>query len=106
MSVGLRILLVIGAAAMLLMVIVNIRARKVRMSDSIFWVAMAGALVLVAVFPRIASAISGLIGFQSPSNFVFLATIAVLYTHGFKSDLKLSRLEHKVEKLAQDAALK
>lgn len=106
MSFGLRVVLIIGAAAMLSMVVIDIRRRKIRVNDSIFWVVIAGGFVLTALFPAIPSAISHLIGFQSPSNFVFLATIGILYVHGFNSDLKLSRLESKVEKLAQDSALK
>lgn len=105
MSLSLRVLCIVGAAATFLIVTNSIRRSRMRMDDAIFWVAMSLGLVIVAVFPNIATTLSRLLGFQAPSNFVFLAVIAILLIKLFTLSTEVSALKSRVNELAQEEAL-
>lgn len=105
MSLMLRILCVGGSLVTLLFITSNIRRRKVQIEDSIFWVILAAALLVVAIFPRIATSLATLLGFQAPSNFVFVVVIAILLAKLFSLSTEVSSLKHRLNELAQEEAL-
>lgn len=105
MTIELRLCLVICAAFLLLFVIRKIRNNQFSASDSLFWLALSFVLVLVAIFPGIAFFFSAVLGIQSPSNFVFLAVIALLLIREFSLQAKISKLEKKLVSLVQETAL-
>lgn len=105
MSIMIRILCVVGSFVTLLFITSNIRRSKVQIEDSIFWVVLAAALLVVAIFPGLASTISGLLGFQAPSNFVFVVVIAILLAKLFTLSTEVSSLKHRLNELAQEEAL-
>ena len=79
MTGNLRIFLLIGAALLLVLV-----ARKIKKSQLI----------------------ADLLGFQSASNFVFLAVIAILLWRLFRLQENVVTLRRKLTTLAQEIALK
>lgn len=106
MTLYLRIFLVIGALAVLVIMLRKIRKSEIQVSDSIFWFFFAGSFVLLAMFPQIAFFFSEILGFESPANFVFLYVIAVLIMREFSLTVKVARLRLKVTALAQEVALR
>ena len=105
MSIMIRILCVVGSLITLLFITSNIRRSKVQIDDSIFWVVLAAALLVVAVFPGLASAVATFFGFQAPSNFVFVVVIAILLCKLFTLSTEVSSLKHRLNELAQEEAL-
>lgn len=105
MSITLRIVLIIGAILVLFFVIRKIRKSKFEASDALFWLAFSAILVLIAIVPAVSYAVSDLLGFDSPSNFVFFAIIAILLYRMFSLTAKVSLLRRKVDTLAQEIAL-
>ena len=105
MSLMVRILCLVGAAVVFLFITTNIRKKRVQIEDSLFWVLLAGALLIVAIFPQLASAIAHLFGFLSPSNLVFAAVIGILLAKMFTLSTEVSTLKHRVNELAQEEAL-
>jgi len=53
MQLGLRILLIVGAIAMLAFVLGKIRNSQLKTSDAVFWFLFAGGLVGISFFPRL-----------------------------------------------------
>lgn len=106
MSGELRAFLAGGAALVLLLVIRKIRRSQFDASDSLYWLGLSAGLLVVAVFPQIAYFFSGLLGFQSPSNFVFLVMIALLLAREFSLQAQLSALRRKVTALVQEVAVR
>lgn len=106
MSVSLRVLCIVGAVVTFTIVTRRIRRSRMRMEDAIFWVVLSLALVVVALFPGIATALARLLGFQAPSNFVFLAVIAILLVKLFSLSAEVSELKGRVIELAQTLALR
>ena len=105
MSLAIRIALIVCAAALLVFVLRSIRKSKLRIEDSLFWFALSAVILLLAVFPAIASASSRLLGFQAPVNFIFLVFIAILLVKCFTMSIRTSQLETKLEELAQKVAI-
>lgn len=106
MSISLRVLCVLGSVITFYVVTSNIRHRKLRMDDSIFWAVLSAALLIIALFPSIASFFATVLGFQAPSNLVFLAVIAILLVKLFSLSAEVSTLKNRVNQLVQEEALK
>ncbi len=105
MSLQLRILCIVGAFITFVVITTNIRRKKMQIEDSIFWIVLSAALVVVAFFPQIAIELSRLLGFVAPSNFVFVVVIAILLVKLFQLSTDVSLLRHKLNELAQEEAL-
>lgn len=105
MGITLRIFLIVGSALVFLAIANSVRKSRIQMADSVFWVAFTLVILIIAIFPGIAYFFSNLLGFQSPSNFVFLLIIGLLLIREYQSSAQISVLRHKLEQVAQDVAL-
>lgn len=105
MNPVLRISLVVSAFLVLLFVTRKIKKAQFSTADSLFWLFLSICLLIVAVFPGIAYFFSGVLGIQSPSNFIFLSVIALLLVHEFTIQAQLSQLKSKITALTQELAL-
>lgn len=105
MTLTLRALLIGFAALVFIFVIRKLKRSQMQVLDSMFWLLFSLSFVLLGIFPEIALFISSELGFVSASNFVFLYVIAVLVVRDFSNSLRLSRLEERINGLAQSIAL-
>jgi hypothetical protein len=105
MSPVLRIVLIAGSLLALWIVVDRVRKKKIRIADSVYWVVCAVLMIIFAIFPQIAFFFAGLLGFLSPSNFVFCMIIALMLVKLFNLSCDVSKLTDKVEQLAQELAL-
>lgn len=105
MTGNLRIFLVLGAALMLVIVARKIKRAQFETHDTLFWLGLSVLLILAAAFPRLVYAASALLGFQSPSNFVFLVVIAILLWRIFRLQESVATLRRKLTTVAQEIAL-
>ncbi len=78
MSAALRIFLLAIAIVFLIEVFRLVSAGKLQLKYSLLWMLLSLILIVCAIFPGIVSAFSSLMGFQAPSNFVFLVSIVGL----------------------------
>ena len=101
----LRVLLIVGSLWMMYYVLRRIRKSKMRTEDSIFWLFFSFILVVIGIFPDIASFFSKILGVQSPANLVFSATIFLLLIKLFLLDRKVSMLQHKLMHFIQKYAI-
>ena len=106
MSWPLRLFLLISAFIVLIFIFKKIRKSEFEIADSIFWFLFAAILAALAIFPTIAYVLSEALGFVSPSNFVFLAVIAILLIRLFNLNAELAHLRAKVNGLIQEIALR
>ncbi|RHF38700.1 DUF2304 domain-containing protein [Collinsella intestinalis] len=102
----LRIALVLSAFTVLLFVVRKLKTSQFQNSDSMYWLFLSACLLFSALFPKAIYTLSGLLGIQSPSNFVFLAVIAMLLVREFTIQVQLTQLRTKVTLLAQEIALR
>ena len=106
MSLALRVFLLICAFFVLVFVIRKIKKSEFEIMDAIFWLLFIIVLLLLAIFPGIAYALSNFLGFDSPSNFVFLCVIAILIIRVFSLNAKVAHLRAKTNSLIQEIALR
>ena len=102
---ALRVLLVVAAIGLLAFLLHSIRKSKMDIADAMFWTVFALIIVIMSVFPQLPSAISDLIGFQSPVNFVFLLFLLILIVRDFMLNRRISQLENRVKELAQQISI-
>jgi hypothetical protein len=105
MSINLRIALVIMAVITFTYIMRRIRKSQMRIEDSLYWIFVAVALLIAALFPQIPIWLSDLLHIQSPANFVYLSIIFMLLIHDFMLTLQVSKLENKTKDLAQRYAI-
>ena len=106
MTGNLRIILLIGAALLLVLVARKIKKSQFDTHDTFFWLGLSVLLILAAAFPQLVYVIADLLGFQSASNFVFLAVIAILLWRLFRLQENVVTLRRKLTTLVQEIALK
>lgn len=105
MSVALRLSLIVCSLLILFFVMRRIRKSGLEITDSIFWLFISAALIVIAVFPQIAYWAADLLGFDAPVNFVFCCGIIVLLVRTFTQDQKICQLKKRLMVLAQEEAL-
>ena len=96
-----RVCLILGSLFTAFFVLRRVRQAKVQIEDTIFWLAAAVVLLVLALFPDIAFWASRLLGFVSPINFVYIVIIFLLIV----MSIKISQLDSKVRILTQRIAL-
>lgn len=106
MSIALRVSLIVGSLLILFFVMRRIKKSGLEIVDSIFWLLISAALIIIAVFPQIAYWASDLLGFDAPVNFVFCCGIVVLLVRTFTQDQKICQLKKKLTTLVQDEAMR
>lgn len=106
MSLALRILLLVGAVAMLWYIIKSIRQSRVQMKDALTWVLIAVLIAVFGVFPGIPMWLAWVLGIESAANMVFLLFIAILLFRIFVLSMRVSMLEDKNMTMAGEIALR
>ena len=105
MSIILRIALLIAAIFSIGWITYRIRKSKVRLEDTLFWIVTGVILGVLGLFPGISFWMSSLFGFQSPSNFIFLIMICLLFEKVLTISILQSQLEDKYVILVAEMAL-
>lgn len=105
MPLSQRLFLILGSVATLLYFVSRIRKGKLKINHSIFWVVFGFALLILACIPGVVFRISAFLGFQSPSNLVYLIVIFLLVIKLFTMTMRISKLSEQVNALTQAVAI-
>lgn len=105
MTIGLRIILLAIALLSCMFVVRKIRKAQMRIEDTLFWIVVTVGTLILGIFPQIAFWCSGLLGIQSPVNFVYLVFIFILLFKVFILTVQISQLQEKIKDLAQNVAI-
>ncbi len=100
-----RFILVAGSILTIAFMMLRIRASKVQIKDSIFWIVFSLMMLLISLFPQLTEWASVRLGFLAPINFVYLLIIFVLLIKQFSSSVRISQLDTRQQQLAQRLAL-
>lgn len=106
MSVLLRSVLLVAAALSAIWIIYRIRRAKVRLEDTLFWIGMSVILLILGVFPQVSYWAAAKLGIQTPSNFVFLVMICLLFEKVLTMSILHSQMEDKYVTMAAEMALR
>lgn len=105
MGVFLRIVLIIGSLCTAFLMLSRIRKAKIQIKDSIFWILFSFMILILSIFPQIATWASDFLGILSPINFVYLFMIFILLVHEFFMSVRISQMDSKIKQLTQQVAL-
>ncbi len=105
MNLGLIITLIVASVITAAFVVRKIIKSQFKIGDTLYWILFCLLLLIMSVFPKTVSFVSVLIGFESPSNFIFVAIIFLLLVKIFLLDVRVAKIEDKLTKLAQKYAI-
>ncbi len=106
MSLTLRIILIIGSLISFILCIKKIKQAKLKVENSITWMAGSFILILMSIFDQAVAWVANKIGFMASVNFVFFIMILFLLIQVFIDNIKMSELNEKVKNLNHYIALK
>lgn len=105
MGIFLRIVLILGSVLTVIFMLSRIRKAQIQIKDSIFWILFSGMILILSIFPQIATWASDFLGIMSPINFVYLFMIFILLVHQFYTSVRISQMDSKIKQLTQQVAL-
>lgn len=106
MTFELQYVFIVASLGTLIFVIRKIRKHRLNIDDAIIWVIWAILLLILSVFPGLASWVSTKLGFMSPSNFILSLFTFFLYIILFFQTITISSLKEKNKELIQKLSLK
>ena len=105
MSLLFRSLLFLISAGALVFVLRKIRNAQMQIEGAVFWILFMLGLVVISVFPGAMIQLAGLLGVESPANFVFLCIIFLLLLKLFHLSIQISKMQYQIRQLTQAQAL-
>jgi hypothetical protein len=85
-----------------LLVFELLRRRRLRQKYAFLWVLVAGATVLLSVFPTALARASALLGIAVPSNLLFLVSLLILFGVSLQLSIEVGVLEEQTRRLAEE----
>ena len=105
MSTSSYVLGLVGAAAVLVLVLELLRRRHLRGKYALLYLALGSVVAVFAVVPSLLSRLSDAVGVEVPANLLFFAAILVLLMISMQLAYESGRLEEETRTLAEEIAL-
>jgi hypothetical protein len=99
---------VVGALGGLLVlgtVLLFILRGQLRVGHATLWLVVSTAIATIALVPGLLDNISSFAGFEVPANFLFFTGVVLLLCVGIHLSVAVSRLEDRVQRLAEELAI-
>ena len=101
----LQIEMTVAAIILFIIIIVSIIRSRLSIKNSIAWLLLPIAFIIVAIFPGPLQSFAHWLGFETLSNFIFLVIIALLILICFFLTISNSKQQKQITKLNQDIAI-
>lgn len=105
MSLILRIALIGITLVFLLIILKTIRRKKMDITFSLFWLIIGCLLIIAVIVPNFIETISKSLGFQAPSNMLFVVAIFVAFYSIFNLTIIVSKEYKKNVALIQEVSI-
>lgn len=79
-----------------------LRRRRLREKYALLWVVVAGATVLLSLFPTLLVRAAALVGIATPSNLLFLVSVLILFAVSLQLSGEVGVLEEQSRRLAEE----
>lgn len=106
MPAALRILLIAASIVTLIYITRKIRRAQLKLVDGFSWLLMSIFFIIISIWPQIIYWMCNWLGIISPINLVYLIVIFLLLMKLFFASIRISRLESRVNDLAQEVAIR
>jgi hypothetical protein len=95
----------VGATAVLGLVVELLRRRHLRGKYAVLWLALSFVSLLFAIFPNLLARVSDLVGVQTPANLLFFAAILTMLAVIMQLSYESGVTEEETRTLAEEVAL-
>jgi hypothetical protein len=95
----------VGSVITLVVLFEMLRRHQLREKYAVFWVVVAVAAIVVAVFPQVLFWAAQVTGVEVPTNLLFFVASFVLLVVTVQHSYELGRLEERTRSLAEELAL-
>jgi len=95
----------IFVAATLVLMFWLMRGRILKEKFTLWWVMLALGVAVFAIFPGLLPWFSGVLGIETPSNFVFFIASLMFLVISVQFSVELSRADDRTRKLAEEVAI-
>lgn len=95
----------LAAAFTFIIILIFLKKNSLSVKNSIAWLLLPLACLLIAIFPDPLAKFSGWLGFQAPSNFFFVILIGILFLICFFLTISISHQQAKINKLIQEMSI-
>ena len=106
MSAALRVILLVASALTCIYVARKLRKSQIQIMDTVYWIVLSGVLIILSIFPQLATWCSKWMGFQAPVNFIFMLMIFLLLLRVFLLSIRMSQQEDKLRNLVEELAIR
>lgn len=101
----LRIIVIIACVAFVFFVAKQVVSRKLLLKYSLLWLVLALITFLCALFPEPIYWLSGVLGFDVPSNFIFFGALFFLLAICLSLSVVVSKQSMRIKNLVQTLAM-
>jgi len=95
----------IGSLFTLTLLFELLRRRRLREKYAVFWVIVAIATLVIAVFPATLTTAADLVGVEVPANLLFFGASMLLLGVSIHQSYEMGRLEERTRTLAEEIGL-
>ncbi|MGN1478404.1 MAG: DUF2304 domain-containing protein [Acutalibacteraceae bacterium] len=104
-SLSLQIELIVFALLFAVFIFKKMRDQKLSVKFSLMWLAVTICIIVLAVFPKILSALCRITGVETPSNLLFFLALFVLLFMCFTLTSSLSVNNNKTKRIVQISSI-
>ena len=105
MTPQLQFFMILGAAALLLIIFLFLKRGLMSVKYSLLWLALAVGLVVFALFPYVVYVLRDLLDIEMPVNLVFLLMFCFVLVVLLSLSIAISQLADKCKRLTQANAI-
>ncbi|MEO5711491.1 MAG: DUF2304 domain-containing protein [Nocardioidaceae bacterium] len=95
----------VGSLITLTLLFELLRRRRLREKYAVFWVVVATATLVIALFPGTLTAAADLVGVAVPANLLFFGASMLLLGVSIHQSYEMGRLEERTRTLAEEIGL-
>lgn len=103
--INIQIEMIIAAAVLLIFIITCLRKNSLSIKHSLAWLLLPIIFAIIAIFPDPIANLATWLGFETLSNFIFLAAIALLIIIVFSLTTQTSKQQSEIAKLTQELSI-
>lgn len=96
---------IFAAALTLIVVIEMVRRGRLKERHALWWLIAGTLALIIGIFPSLLDGVADVVGIEVPINLVFFVSIAVLFLVCIQNSSELTTLEEKTRILAEEVAL-
>lgn len=100
-----RAALIVVSLCFLVVIVRLVRKKHLTLKYSFLWLGLGIAILICALLPVIPYRLSDLLGFEAPSNFIFLVATFFLLAIALSLSIVVSKQQRRIVTLVQELAL-